>query len=94
MAARELGIPYQVIRYERDAVTMFAPASLKAIHPLGKSPVIRDGDTVVAESCAIIEYLVEHHGPQLAPPPTSATATGCTTPRDTGHPASLPHARR
>lgn len=58
----ELGVPYQVKRYERDAKTMLAPASLRAVHPLGKSPVISDGDIVVAESGAIIEYLVGKYG--------------------------------
>lgn len=58
----ELGTPYSIVRYERDAKTMLAPPELKGIHPLGKSPVIRDGDFVLAESGAIIEYLVEHYG--------------------------------
>ena len=57
----ELGLDYEVRRYERDKTTMRAPASLRAVHPLGKSPVITDGDTVVAESGAIVEYLVEHY---------------------------------
>lgn len=56
----ELELPYSIVRYEREP-TMFAPASLKAIHPLGKSPVIRDGERVIAESGAILEYLLEHH---------------------------------
>lgn len=57
----ELGAPYEVKRYERDAATMLAPPELKAIHPLGKSPVIEDSETgaVVAETGAIIEYLVD-----------------------------------
>jgi len=58
----ELGVPYEVKRYERDAKTMLAPPSLIAIHPLGKSPVIVDGAISVAESGAIIEYLVEKYG--------------------------------
>lgn len=58
----ELGLPYEIKRYERDGKTMLAPASLKAIHPLGKSPVITDGDLTVAESGAIVEYLVERYG--------------------------------
>jgi glutathione S-transferase len=58
----ELGVAYEVRRYERDALTMLAPPELKAIHPLGKSPVIADGDTVVAETGAIIEYLVDRYG--------------------------------
>jgi glutathione S-transferase len=58
----ELGVPYEVKRYERDARTMLAPPTLTAIHPLGKSPVIVDGNATVAESGAIIEYLVDHYG--------------------------------
>ena len=58
----ELGLDYEVQRYERDKTTMRAPASLRAVHPLGKSPVVTDGDVVVAESGAIVEYLVEHYG--------------------------------
>jgi glutathione S-transferase len=58
----ELGVPYEVKRYERDAKTMLAPPTLTAIHPLGKSPVIVDGDATVAESGAIIEYLVDQYG--------------------------------
>ncbi|HSW12020.1 MAG TPA: glutathione S-transferase [Solimonas sp.] len=58
----ELGVDYQVKRYERNAVTMLAPPELKAVHPLGKSPVITDGNATVAESGAIVEYLVERYG--------------------------------
>jgi glutathione S-transferase len=58
----ELALPYTIVRYQRDATTMLAPPSLKAIHPLGKSPVIRDGERVIAESGAILEYLTERHG--------------------------------
>ena len=65
----ELGVPYDVKRYERDARSMLAPPSLLAIHPLGKSPVIVDGDVAVAESGAIIEYLVDKYGGgRLIPP--------------------------
>lgn len=60
----ELGVPYQVQRYERDPQTMLAPAALKKIHPLGKSPVIVDGDLTLAESGAIIEYLQEAYDAQ------------------------------
>jgi glutathione S-transferase len=64
----ELGLDYQVKRYERDPDTMRAPAALRNIHPLGKSPIISDGDLVLAETGAIIEYLVEKHGGgKLAP---------------------------
>lgn len=55
----ELGVDYEVKRYERDAKTRLAPPELRAIHPLGKSPVIQHGDVVVAETGAIVEYLLE-----------------------------------
>ena len=58
----ELGLEYEIKKYQRDPKTMLAPPELKAVHPLGKSPVISDGGTVVAESGAIIEYLVERYG--------------------------------
>ena len=58
----ELGLDYEIKRYERDKKTMRAPPELRTVHPLGKSPVITDGDITVAESGAIIEYLVERHG--------------------------------
>lgn len=58
----ELGVPYEVRRYERNKETMLAPPELRAVHPLGKSPVITDGGVTVAESGAIVEYLVEHYG--------------------------------
>jgi glutathione S-transferase len=65
----ELGLQYDVRRYERDAKTMLAPAALLAVHPLGKSPVITDGTTTVAESGAIVEYLVDKYGGgRLIPP--------------------------
>ncbi len=58
----ELEVPYEIVKYERDPKTMLAPPSLQAIHPLGKSPVVTDGDVTVAESGAILEYLVETYG--------------------------------
>src|ERR1700733_13220297 len=58
----ELELPYEIVKYERDPKTMLAPASLRAIHPLGKSPVITDGGATIAESGAILEYLVETYG--------------------------------
>jgi glutathione S-transferase len=58
----ELGLPYEIVRYERDPKTMLAPKSLRAIHPLGKSPILVDGDVTVAESGAIVEYLVGRYG--------------------------------
>jgi len=66
----ELGVPYEIKRYQRDAKTMLAPPELKAVHPLGKSPVIQDGALTLAESGAILEYLVERYGNgRLAPAP-------------------------
>lgn len=68
----ELGLEYEVRRYQRDPKTMLAPAELKRVHPLGKSPVITDGERTLAETGAIIEYLLEYHGGGgLAPPPGS-----------------------
>jgi len=58
----ELGLPYEVKRYERDAKTMLAPPELRAVHPLGKSPVITDGDKTIAETGAIIEYVIDTYG--------------------------------
>ncbi len=58
----ELGVDYELRIYRRDPKTMLAPASLRAVHPLGKSPVISDGQRVVAESAVIIEYLLDHYG--------------------------------
>lgn len=55
----ELGLPYEVKRYERNPETMLAPPELRRVHPLGKSPVIEDGEAIVAETGAIVEYLVE-----------------------------------
>ncbi len=65
----ELGLDYEVKRYERDAKTMLAPPALLAVHPLGKSPVITDGDLTLPESGAIVEYLVDRYGAgRLVPP--------------------------
>lgn len=65
----ELGVPYEVKRYERDRATMLAPLALRKVHPLGKSPVITDEAGVHAESGAIVEYLVERYGGgRLIPP--------------------------
>jgi glutathione S-transferase len=58
----ELGLPYEVKRYQRDAKTMLAPPELRAVHPLGKSPVISDGELTIAESGAIVEYLADKYG--------------------------------
>jgi glutathione S-transferase len=64
----ELGVPYEIKHYKRDPKTMLAPPELRAVHPLGKSPVVMDGDLVLAESGAILEYLVDTYGNgRLAP---------------------------
>ena len=68
----ELGLAYEIKRYARDAKTMLAPPQLRAVHPLGKSPVITDGPNTVAESGAIIEYLLDRYGEgRLRPAPAS-----------------------
>ncbi|MHA3840012.1 glutathione S-transferase family protein [Sphingomonas aestuarii] len=64
----ELGLPYTVKRYERNKVTMLAPSELRRVHPLGKSPVIEDDGAVIAETGAIVEYLVERGNGRLGPP--------------------------
>ena len=66
----ELGVPYEVIRYERDPQTMLAPPELRQIHPLGKSPLVVEDGEVLAETGAIVEAILERHGAgRLAPPP-------------------------
>ena len=66
----ELGLDYNVVRYQRDATTMLAPTSLRKVHPLGKSPVVVDGENTLAESGAILEYLVERYDSTHAFSPT------------------------
>jgi glutathione S-transferase len=68
----ELGLSYEVKRYARNPKTMLAPPELRAIHPLGKSPVITDGDITLAESGAILEYLVDKYGGGRLAPATGA----------------------
>ena len=66
----ELGVPYEIQKYQRDAKTMLAPPELTRIHPLGKAPVITDDGITVAETGAIVEYLLEAYGHgRLVPPP-------------------------
>jgi glutathione S-transferase len=64
----ELGTPYELKRYQRDAKTRLAPPELEAVHPLGKSPVIVDGDVRVAESGAIVDYLIRRYGQENGKP--------------------------
>ena len=68
----ELGTPYEVKRYERNAQTMLAPPELKAIHPLGKSPVVTDGDLTLAETGLIVEYICDLYGHGRLAPAKSA----------------------
>ena len=69
----ELGVPYEIKFYQRDAVTRLAPPELEAVHPLGKSPVITDDGRTIIESGAIIDYIVRRHGGgRLQPDPASA----------------------
>jgi glutathione S-transferase len=63
----ELGLDYEIKKYLRDPNTMRAPSELKKIHPLGKSPVITDGDVSVAETGAIIEYVIDTYGAKMRP---------------------------
>jgi glutathione S-transferase len=68
----ELEVPYEITFYQRDAITNLAPPELKAIHPLGKSPVVSDGNEVLAESGMIIDVLARRYGPQLTFEPTDS----------------------
>ena len=69
----ELGLPYEIVHYQRDATTRLAPPELKAISPLGKSPVLTDGDRTIIESGAIIDTIIRRHGGgRLQPDPASA----------------------
>ena len=75
----ELELPYEIVPYQRDPKTMMAPPTLRAVHPLGKSPVITDDGRTVAESGAILEYLVARYGNgRLAPEPGSDAQLRCT----------------
>ena len=68
----ELGLPYEIKKYQRDAQTRLAPPELKAVHPLGKSPVITDDGRTISESGAIIDYVIRRHGGgRLQPDPAS-----------------------
>ena len=73
----ELGAPYEMVRYQRDPQTRLAPQELAKIHPLGKSPIIVDGDIKIAESAAIVDYLIRRYSqgngkPAMMPAPGSA----------------------
>src|SRR5213593_3449936 len=64
----ELGAPYELKRYQRDAKTRLAPPELEAVHPLGKSPVITDRDVRIAESAAIVDYIIRRYGREAMMP--------------------------
>jgi glutathione S-transferase len=70
----ELALPYRVLRYERDKATMLAPPALRQIHPLGKSPLIDDDGLVIAETGAIVQYLVDKADGRLGVPADRANA--------------------
>lgn len=72
----ELGLDYEIRRYQRDLATLLAPAALRAVHPLGKSPVLDDGDIRVAETGAVFEHLLDAHDPQGRLRPARGTADG------------------
>ena len=75
----ELGLPYELRRYERDPRTLLAPPELRKVHPLGKSPVVTDGDLTLAESGAIVEYLADRYGDgRLLPAPGTHERLRCT----------------
>jgi glutathione S-transferase len=71
----ELGAPYEIVRYERDPETMLAPPELRAIHPLGKSPVITDNGEALAETGAIVEYILGRYGHRRLSPPRGTPAS-------------------
>src|SRR3954453_8021990 len=70
----ELGAPYEIKHYARDATTRLAPPELKAVHPLGKSPVITDGEITIAESGAIVDYIQRKYGKGAFGPPAGEAA--------------------
>jgi len=71
----ELGVPYEIKHYQRDTVTNLAPPELKAIHPLGKSPLLEDDGTLIEESGAIVQYLLDTYGEgRFQPAPGSKDA--------------------
>ena len=75
----ELDIDYEIRKYKRDPVTSLAPAELAELHPMGKAPVVVDGDITLAESAAIIEYLVDRYGQGILRPEAGTDAHRCYT---------------
>jgi glutathione S-transferase len=88
----ELKIPYELKCYMRDAKTMLAPPDYKALHPIGAAPVITDGDVVLAESGAVVDYIIAKYGngrlalradhPDFAPPRRASTAPSTSSMRE------------
>ena len=75
----ELSIDYEIVHYKRDPETMLAPDTLRKVHPLGKSPLLEEDGIIIAETGAIIEYIIEQHGGgHLKPPPGTADARAWT----------------
>jgi len=72
----ELGVPYEILSHQRDAKTFMAPDSLKAVHPLGKSPVIELDGRLIAESGAITELLIERFAPERLRPAVDSNEYG------------------
>ena len=70
----ELGVPYEIVKYERDPKTSLAPPELQKIHPLGKSPVVTDNGKTIAESAVILEYIVDTYGNGRFVPPKDSPA--------------------
>lgn len=70
----ELGLEYEIVQYKRDPKTLLAPASLRAVHPLGKAPVVVDAGNTIAESGAIMEYLVDRYGKGRLKPDAGSAA--------------------
>jgi len=68
----ELGVPFEVVKYQRMSPVPFAPPELKAVHPLGKSPVLEDGKRVIAESGAEVEYIIDTYGKGKMKPKASS----------------------
>ena len=70
----EIGVEYEIVRHERDAMTSLAPPALRAAHPLGKSPLLETDEGVIAESGAIVEYLCGRYAPEMVPGAGTAAA--------------------
>src|SRR5215469_12960431 len=83
----ELDVPYEIVHYKRQSPIPLAPPELKAVHPLGKSPVITDGKHTIAESGAIVEYVLDRYGNGgLRPKPATedhSKYVECTHPAET-----------